>query len=137
MPVEPVLQRADARYAPDLGLGHALGGVDWLQRRKTRQELRSPLCNLGARQSPFQGRLKVLQRDPERCTESPQFNHVDTTLASLALAYKALRFTDVFRKINLREASVAARITEYLQEDPVLGRVNRLVHCDAGCNGLP
>lgn len=89
------------------------------------------------RELPLQHRHELLGRDIARRAERTQLYSVDPPFPSLALAYETLRLADAVGKVDLRQASTATRLAEHLQENLVLGRMNRLVHCVTGCNGLP
>jgi hypothetical protein len=83
-------------------------------------------------QGPLQRRNELLQANPERSAERPQFNYVDAPLASFALANKRLRLANPAGKLRLSETRFLAGLLQDLQKNRVTSRVDGFFHCVPG-----
>ncbi len=72
-------------------------------------------------QSPLKPRRKLAQRNSKCSAELPEFNHVKTALAPLALADESLRFVKLLRKFNLGQTGLKARLSQHPEEHGVPG----------------
>jgi hypothetical protein len=84
---------------------------------------------------PLQLRNELLQGQPKRPTERPQFDNVNASLATLALGHKRLCFADLSGELHLRKAGPLSRFPEDLEKNGVAGGVDGFFHCVRERNG--
>ena len=70
----------------------------------------------GATDGPLQRPNKLLQAQPKRLAERPQFDHINSSFSLFALGDEGLGLSDLSSELHLRQAGPFPRFTEDLEE---------------------
>ncbi len=94
------------------------------------------LAVLSAVYHSFEHRGELFEADPERSAECSQFHYVDPALTPFAFADERLGFPNPLGQVHLRKPGPPPGLPENLEEEGVLGRVDRFFHCEPGAMEL-